>query len=150
VISLFVTTLEHEKSFLLQDGGSIVNTIAFYNDSLLLTSSNDIVQKDIETGLIQRTFRAHTGTIYTFIVTDDFKMISSAWDDMIIVWNLESGSVMKRIWLKPSNTQVMTISYQSDQLYVGGLDKKLRQVDLVTDKVVIMKSNQITVNNLFS
>jgi hypothetical protein len=54
------TSLVYEKSFLLQDGAASVLAIALYKDSLLLTSSSDIIQKDIETGAIQRTFRAHT------------------------------------------------------------------------------------------
>jgi WD40 repeat protein len=83
------TTLEHEKSFLMQENAAIVWSIAIYKDSLLLTSSNDIVQKDIQTGDIQRTFRAHKKTIYSFLVTNDSMMITSAYDDMIMVWDLE-------------------------------------------------------------
>jgi len=88
IFSLVVTTLEHEKSFLMPESASAVWSIAIYKDSLLLTSSNDIVQKDIQTGDIQRTFRAHKKTIYSFLVTNN-SMITSAYDDMIMVWDLE-------------------------------------------------------------
>jgi hypothetical protein len=42
------TSLEHEKSFLLQDRASNVNAVGLYKDSLLTSFSNDVVQKDIE------------------------------------------------------------------------------------------------------
>ncbi|KAI3655248.1 hypothetical protein MP638_006519, partial [Amoeboaphelidium occidentale] len=83
-----------------------------------------------------RTFRAHTNKVYSFIVTNDSRMISSAYDDMIIVWDLQSALILKRVWLRASNTLVRSISLQNDQLYIAGYDMKLRCVDLVTDRVV--------------
>lgn len=142
-----VASLEHEKSFLLQDGASIVYSIGFYKDSLLFTSTNDIVQKDIETGAIQRTFRAHKSLIQSFLIINDSRMITSGWDDMIIFWDLESGSVMKRIWLKASQTLVYSISFQNNQVFTGGLDKKVRQVDLVLANVLQTIGDRLTFSN---
>jgi WD40 repeat protein len=102
----------------------------------LITSSNDIVQKDIETGVFQRTFRAHSSLIFTFFVTNDSRMISSAYDDMIIVWNLETGSILKRIWLKSSETFVRFLYFKDDQVFAGGLDEKLRQVEIISGRVL--------------
>jgi WD40 repeat protein len=136
MISLVVTTLEHEKSFLMQNGAATATKIDFYKDSLLITSSNDIVQKDIETGVFQRTFRAHSSRISTFFVTNDSRMITSSFDDSVIVWDLVSGSVRKRIPLKSSNTIIRCIYYMDEQIFTGGYDGKLRQIDLVTAKVV--------------
>jgi WD40 repeat protein len=141
ILGLIVTTLEHEKSFLVQDGASIVFSIALYEDSLLLSVSNDIVQKDIQNGAIQRTFRAHQNTIYSFIVTKDSRMITSAYDDMIIIWNLETGSILKRIWLKSSENLIRSIYYQDDQVFTSGLDNRVRQIDLLSEKVVRTISN---------
>ncbi|KAI3655801.1 hypothetical protein MP638_001221, partial [Amoeboaphelidium occidentale] len=120
----------------MQDGASIVWSIALYEDSLLLTSSNDIVQKDIQTGAIQRTFRVHKKPIYSFIVTEDSRMISSAYDDMIIVWDLETGSILKRIWLRSSGTRIRSIYLQDERVFMGGLDGEVRQIDLLSGKVV--------------
>lgn len=136
ILGLLVITLEHEKSFLLQDGASIVWSLAIYEDSLLLTASNDIVQKNVQTGAIQRTFRAHQKAIFSLVVTTDSRMISAANDDMIILWDLETGSMLKRIWLRSSDTLIKSLYLQDDQVFVGGLDSKLRQVDLVTGRVV--------------
>jgi WD40 repeat protein len=136
IFSLVVTTLEHEKSFLMQESASAVWSIAIYKDSLLLTSSNDIVQKDIETGVFQRTFRAHSSRISTFFVTNDSRMITSSYDDSVIVWDLVSGSVRKRIRLKSSNTIILCMFYMDEQVFTGGSDGNLRQIDLVTAKVV--------------
>jgi WD40 repeat protein len=129
-------SLEHEKSFLLQDGAIKIYSISLYRDSLLITSSNHIIQKDIETGILQRTFRAHEKPIRSFIIMNDSKMITSGWDDMIIVWDLESGSVVKRILLRSFKTMVSGISLWNNQLFAGGQDKAVRQVDLMTGKVV--------------
>jgi WD40 repeat protein len=136
IFSLVVTTLEHEKSFLMQNGAARATQINFYKDSLLITSSNDIVQKDIETGVFQRTFRAHSSQILTFFVTNDSRMITSSYDDSVIVWDLVSGSVRKRIPLKSSNTIIYCMFYMDEQVFTGGYDGKLRKIDLVTAKVV--------------
>ncbi|KAI3655673.1 hypothetical protein MP638_007017, partial [Amoeboaphelidium occidentale] len=126
----------HEKSFLVQDGASIVVAVALYKDSLLLTASNDIVQKDIQTGAIQRTFRAHQSLVYSFVVTNDSRMISSGYDDMIIVWDLDTGSILKRIWLRASDTLITSLQVQNDLVIACGLDGKTRQIDLVSGRIV--------------
>jgi WD40 repeat protein len=129
-------TLEHEKSFLLQDSAANVWQIALYQNSLLRTANNDIVERDLESGYIQKTFRAHTSQKQSFIVTDDFRTITSGWDNKIIVWDLESGSVVKRILFRSFKTMVSGISLWNNQLFAGGQDKAVRQVDLMTGKVV--------------
>jgi hypothetical protein len=63
-------------------------------------------------------------------------MITSSYDDSVIVWDLVSGSVRKRIPLKSSNTLIRCMYYIDEQVFTGGLDGKLRQIDLVTAKVV--------------
>ncbi|KAI3661527.1 hypothetical protein MP638_007257, partial [Amoeboaphelidium occidentale] len=136
MISLIVTTLEHEKSYMRQEIASTVWSIAIYEDSLLLTSSNDIVQKDIQTGVIQRTFRAHKKMIYSFVVTNDSRMISSAYEDTIIVWSLETGSILRRVWLRSSEILVHTVFTLNDLVFVGSSDRKVRQIDLLSGKVV--------------
>jgi WD40 repeat protein len=133
---LNASTLNHEKSFLYQDGASNVFAIAIYKDSLLLTVSNDVVQKDIQTGASQRTFRAHKSLVYSFVITNDSKIISSGYDDMIIVWDLETGSILKRIWLRSSGTLVDSVCFQDNKVFAGGLDSKVRQVDLISGRVV--------------
>lgn len=57
--NLMASTLRHEKSFVADTIANAVVDIALYNRSLLITSSNDVVQKDIETGYVQRKFVAH-------------------------------------------------------------------------------------------
>lgn len=51
-----VSTLQHEKSIVFDNTPSSVFDIALHNRSLLITSSNDIVQNDIEIRSIQRRF----------------------------------------------------------------------------------------------
>ncbi|KAI3656233.1 hypothetical protein MP638_001689 [Amoeboaphelidium occidentale] len=55
---------------------------------------------------------------------------------MIIVWSVETGSVLKRIWFRSSDTLIRSIYYQDEQVFAGGLDEKVRQIDLVSGKVV--------------
>lgn len=128
-------SLEHEKSFLIQDGSAIVWSMAVYQDSLIVTTSNDIVQKDILTAGILRTFRAHSNVVRSIVVTADSKMISAGWDDKVILWDLVTGYVLRRIWLGASITVVSSISLQSSWLFTGGEDRKVRQIDMITGKV---------------
>jgi hypothetical protein len=46
---LLVSCLDHEKSFLASDGVSTVQSMAVHNNSLFISTSNDVVQKDIGT-----------------------------------------------------------------------------------------------------
>lgn len=110
--------------------------IGLHRESLLVTVSNDVVQKDIGTGTLQRTFRAHDKTVYSFVVTNDDRMITSGYDDMIIVWDLITGSILKRIWLRVSDTRIESIVIKDDVIIAGGLDNKVRQVDLVSSRII--------------
>lgn len=143
------SALEHDKSFQLQDGATMVYSIALFKDSLLLTSSSDIVEKDTKNGAVVRTFSAHTSTVVGIIVTNTSEMITAGLDDMIIVWSLETGAVLKRIWVGSLNTQVQSISLQNDQLFTGGLDSKVRQINLITGKVVQTFNMGVTVYAVF-
>jgi WD40 repeat protein len=127
--------LFHEKSFLVQDGATDVNAIALYKDSILHTSSKDILEKDIATGILLRTFRAHSSLIDTFVVSEDNRMITSGYDNMIIVWDLVTGSILKRISLGASETRIQRIVLKNDQLFAGGLDGFARQINIRTGRV---------------
>jgi WD40 repeat protein len=127
--------LFHEKSFSVQDGATNVNAIALYKNSILHTSSNDVLEKDIETGFLLRTFRAHINLITAFVVSEDFRMITSGFDNMIVVWDLETGSVIRRIPLGAVDTRISHISLVNDQLFTGGLDWIVRQVNLRSGQV---------------
>jgi WD40 repeat protein len=102
----------------------------------LVPVSNDIVQKDIHTGSVQRTFRAHKSQVRSFIVVGASRLISTASDDMIIVWDLETGSILKRIFLRAFNTLISSISVQNNQLFTSGSDGIVRHVDLLAGKVM--------------
>jgi WD40 repeat protein len=128
--------LEHEKSFLVQNGASNVYAIALYGESLLLTSTNDIVQISIETGRVERTFRAHSNRIYSFLLTNDSRMISSSLDANIIVWDIKTGSILRRIWLGSENAMIVSITVQNGMLFAGCTDAKVRHVNLVTGRIV--------------
>lgn len=131
-----IITLDHEKSFLLSDMGSYVVSASVFRSSLLITASTDIIQKDIVTGATQRTFKAHTNKITSFIVTEDNRMITAGYDDMLIVWDLDTASIIKRIWLGASGTLIERLALQGKQVYVGGLDEKVRYVDLNSGSVL--------------
>lgn len=117
--------------------------IELYKRSLLITSSNDIVQKDIETGNVQRKFLAHSGQIHSFKVIDGSTMITSAWDDMIMVWDLVTGSIVRRIWLGDTRTFPKSIQLVRDSLFECGLDGRVRIVSMITGRVVQTISNII-------
>jgi WD40 repeat protein len=132
----YIKSLEHEKSFIVQDGFANINTIDIYKNSLLISNSNDVVQRDLDTGEIQRTFRAHENVIYSFVVTKDSRLITSAYDDKIILWSLDTGSILKRIWLRSSEVQIQSIFFENEKLIIGGLDGQIRQLDLVSGRLL--------------
>ncbi|KAI3655455.1 hypothetical protein MP638_006776, partial [Amoeboaphelidium occidentale] len=136
MMSKMAVALEHEKSFLLTDSPSWVYLICPYKNSILLPAYNDIVQRDTKTGEVQRTFRAHTKRPRTFVVTDDNRMISWGEYDMIIVWDLISGSIAKKIWLGPTPTEIKKIVFGNDQLFTCGFDAKIRQIDLTSGRTI--------------
>ncbi|KAI3656354.1 hypothetical protein MP638_000566, partial [Amoeboaphelidium occidentale] len=117
------------------DAGNVY-AIALYGESLLLTSTNDVVQKSIETGKVERTFRAHSKSINSFVLTNDSRMITSSLDANIIVWNLDTGSILRRIWLGSENAMIMSISFQDGMVFAGCIDGKVRHVNLVTGRIV--------------
>lgn len=129
---LLVSTLQHEKSFVYDNTASSSLDIALYNHSLLITAANDIVQKDIETGSVQRKFIAHSGQIQKILVVNGSTMITAAWDDMIIVWDLISGSIVRRISLEGSSTYPSGIQLMSERLLVCGKDGKVRIVNMLS------------------
>lgn len=63
-------------------------------------------------------------------------MITSAWDDMIIVWDLVTGSILRRIWLEASNTSSQSIKLVSNDLFACGLDGKVRVINMISGRVV--------------
>jgi hypothetical protein len=60
---------------------------------------------------------------------------------MIIVWSLDSASVLKRIWLKATETLIQDMVYRNEQVFAGGLDGKVRQADLLSGRVMKTISN---------
>lgn len=135
MLGSMISSFEHEKSFLLQDSASNALSIGLYGDSILISSSNDIVQRTTWGSRVQRTFRGHQSLVTSFVVTNDSRMISAGYDDMIIVWSLESGSILRRISLRSQNTQVEHVSFQNEQVFTGGNDNKLRHLDLVSGRI---------------
>ncbi|KAI3659428.1 hypothetical protein MP638_000187, partial [Amoeboaphelidium occidentale] len=140
IVSKIAVTLEHEKSFLLIDGPSEVYVIGRFRNSILLQANSDIVQRDIETGEIIRTFRAHTKLVEAFVILDDDRMISSGEDNMIIVWDLVSGSVLKKIWLGSTPSGIATIIVRDNQLFAGGY--AIRQIDLTSGRTIDLTSGR--------
>jgi WD40 repeat protein len=134
--SQLCSSLQHEKSFMAPEGSAPVWRFDFYGDSLLQTSSNDIVQRSIENGLIRRVFRAHTNQIWSFTVMKDSKLVTAGWDDMVVVWDLQTGAILHRIWLGASETLVNAVSFHNDLVFTGGKDTKLRQINSLTGRIM--------------
>lgn len=132
--------LDHEKSFLLQDGAANIDTMSLYHESILITSLNDVVQKDIETGIIQRTFRAHSSQVSSLLVTNDSRMITAGRDDKVIIWDLVTGSILKRINLGSTNSLAADMALQDYQLRIASRDATLRRIDLTSARIITTRS----------
>jgi WD40 repeat protein len=133
--NFIISALQHEKSFVFDSTAFTVYDIALYKRSLLITCSNDVVQKDIETGRFQRKLIAHAGLVQSILVVNYSTMITSGWDDMVIVWDLISGSIMKRIWLEAPKTFPTTMALWNNDLIVCGHDGKVRFLNILAGRV---------------
>jgi WD40 repeat protein len=133
--NLITSALQHEKSFMFDSTASSVFAIALYKRSLLITSSTDVIQKDIETGIFQRKFVAHSSIIESILVVNGTKMITTGGDDMVIVWDLISGSIMKRIWLEAPMTFPSSMAIKNSDVFVSGRDGKVRIVNFLFGRV---------------
>jgi WD40 repeat protein len=141
LLSSLASSILNEKTFIIGDKPVNIQWIAVYGDSLLSAVFSDIIQRDIKTGAIQRTLRGHTDYIFKFLVTSDSRMITTGYDDYVIVWDLLSATVIRRIKLTPSGSKVTAIALKDDQIIIGGYDSRLRQIDLNSGEVVTNTSN---------
>ncbi|KAI3657248.1 hypothetical protein MP638_006233 [Amoeboaphelidium occidentale] len=124
--------LHHEKSFLASDGVSTVQSMAVHNNSLFISTSNDVVQKDIGTGSIQRMFRDHKEMIQSFVIADDSRMITSSYDGTVIIWSLSTGSILRRISSESSRIQISKILFDDKNVVIGGREGDIRRIDATT------------------
>ncbi|KAI3655631.1 hypothetical protein MP638_001174 [Amoeboaphelidium occidentale] len=124
------------KSFMFEDTATAVVELALYNRSLLIATSTAVIQKDIETGSFLGKFIVHSGRVEVIMVTDNSRMITLGWDDMIVVWDLKTGSTLRRIWPEASNTFPQGAQLVSNSLFACGLDRRARIVNMISGRVV--------------
>lgn len=83
---------------------------------------------------ILSTLRGHSDTIYSVAISPDGKMAATAsLDRAVIIWDLASGNVLKKIeGQQGHNGQVLTVAFspQGDFLASGGADNQARLWDV--------------------
>jgi WD40 repeat protein len=104
------------------------------------------VEKDIDTGAVKRTFRAHQDTINYFVITDDFRMITTSYDDYLIIWDLATGSILKRILVRITEDYLQSISFVNEVVVGVSAGTRVYQVDLRSGRFVRTIG---TLSNLF-
>ncbi|KAI3655825.1 hypothetical protein MP638_004026, partial [Amoeboaphelidium occidentale] len=72
----------------------------------------------------------------SFLLTGDSRLITSSYDDMIIVWDFDTGSIIQRISIRISGAQVHSIAFKNEMVFAGSYDMKVRQIDLTAGRVV--------------
>jgi WD40 repeat protein len=113
---------------------SNIYCIKSYQGSLLYNLGNDIVQRDNFTGLVQRVFRAHTDEVYSFLIKDEQILVSSGWDDMLILWDMLSGSIIRRI-KAGTDMSIRSIDVWADRVFVAGGNGQVKGISLSTGRV---------------
>ncbi|KAI3659959.1 hypothetical protein MP638_004986 [Amoeboaphelidium occidentale] len=142
----FVSAIEHTKSFLLQENVDHIRHIGVYKDSMLYTSSYDIVQRNIETGMVERTLRAHNGIINGLVVVNGSLLITGGWDNLVIVWDLHTGSVLKRYSFGSSSIMLNTQLVKNNLLLTSGFDGTVRMIDLESNRVSVLARTSVVIN----
>ncbi|KAI3658801.1 hypothetical protein MP638_002601 [Amoeboaphelidium occidentale] len=75
------------------------------------------------------------GKVETILVFNRSTMITSGGDDMVIVWDLICGSILRRIWLQATNTFPKSIQLSDNNLFVCRSDGIVRIVDMISGRV---------------
>ncbi|KAI3656954.1 hypothetical protein MP638_004213 [Amoeboaphelidium occidentale] len=137
---------DHSKTFLLQDSVDAVRSVGVYKESFLYSYSTDIVQKNIETGRIERTLRAHPNSIQSLLVLNNPIMISGCYGNFVILWDLETGSVLKRFYLGSAEILLSGLIVLNDVAFTSGLDGNVRRIDVTSNRVTVLARfpNQVT------
>jgi WD40 repeat protein len=128
--------LVHTKSFLLQIDFTVVQAVIVQNGSLFHTTGIDIVQRDTDTGLIRRTLRAHSQAVQTMVLVDRQTLVSVAWDDLLVVWDLPTGSIIRRINLTPRNLYPQKLSFTDSRIIVGNAGNSLTIANYQTGRIL--------------
>lgn len=130
--------LEYEKTFLLQEDIVYSSSVAAYEGSLLYDTATDIAQISVETGKLERTFRGHANEVFSIVVLNKTLMLSLCEDKKLVLWDLETGSILKRYQVDfdfLSNVQVALIE---NMILLGNFDGVVRKIDLKTDKITVL------------
>jgi WD40 repeat protein len=128
--------LQHEKSFYVQDELKVADYIGFYGRSMLINTENDVIQRDLVTGAVQRTFRAHTNIVSAFVVVDGSIMYTIGLDLLLAIWDLASGSIIKRVFLGPEATVPLCLEVFNNKAYIGTQTNKIIMVDLIAGRTI--------------
>lgn len=152
-LSLFcinLQSLQHAKSFIVQDDINSLSGLALYQNSMLLNALNDIIEKDIETGEVRRIFRGHTSTVTAFTIFKQNFMVTAGLDLQLILWDLVSGSIIKRVALGADGASVQAVAAVGDTAFVGTFFARILKIDLITGQVVRNINANGAVNSLFA
>lgn len=103
-----------------------------YQDTVLVTAGNDIKQIDVDTASVLRTFRGHSKQVVSFRLLYGSRMITSSWDDDIIVWDLETGSILRRMNIGYPGMSINSIDVHANEVIAAGASGLIRSLDCST------------------
>ena len=123
VISLWNTDDWSRHNYTYNEGASAYSLAFTENDAYLLLAMLDktLMLYEIETRRLVKEFVGHTNTVTTVFV-DGNDIVSAGWDGNIIVWDLYSGLIKRRM---DGERPVFGVAPYKDYLISVGADRKV-------------------------
>ncbi|MDQ0177486.1 WD40 repeat domain-containing protein [Bacillus chungangensis] len=117
----------------------LVNRVVSNKDGTLIASaSSDYSIKiwDVFAKKCIYTLKGHIDDVEDFTFLDNFMGVSTSRDKQIIFWDLESGTISKKIY--GHEKDVLSVDYYDEKIYTTGDDKTLRVWDIHTGELLYM------------
>ncbi|MEO9869143.1 caspase family protein [Ekhidna sp.] len=147
VISLWNTQTWERYSYIYNEGASTYTCEFTANDDYLVVGMLDKTLKlwEIETKRFVKEFVGHTENVTSIKIYDD-EILSASWDGTVILWDLYSGLIKKRIYAEKS---VFAAHKIKNEIFAGGADREISIWDLKSgQKKSALEGHSAEINGL--
>ncbi len=128
----FNSFCQRVEPFIEFESPSVPWGLIFTRDDGMISLDDDFVARlwEINTGKLQREFRAHSDRLMTAAVSPDGKLFATASKDKkICVWEISSGNLISTLTGHDGIISGMSFSPDGKFLISGGYDKTIRTWD---------------------
>ncbi len=111
---------------------------------ILISNMNDVVLKDVESGMTVRSFDAAADFAIPLAFSPDRKWIAaSGRNGETKIWNVKTGEVIRSLTMSAQQTDYLTFSPDGKQILIAGTEYRDKQYDLHTAWLCDVSTGQI-------